>query len=426
MMRRLLPALCLALIATVAFGGDWPQWNGPNRDGHSTDKGLLKEWPKDGPPLAWTFSDAGTGFSPPAVVGDRIYILGAVKGEEKVIALDAKGKQLWTAPIGKPWTFKENVWNEGPNSSPSVDGDRVYAVGSQGEVVCVETGKGDVVWRKSLVKDLGAEVNPIGGGPKTYGWGFSWSPLVDGKQVIVTPGGPKGLVAALDKTNGNVLWQTAKLTDQCTYASPIVADIAGVRQYLVMVQDGIVGVAAKDGEVLWRYKRSNPYNDIVANTPVYHDGQVLIAGYPGGNELVQITKEGDTFKTKKGAANRLLASMSGGLVRVGDHIYGAQEKRSWMCQEWKTGKIVWRADASAVGFGSLSYADGHLYLAGQDDDTVALIEASPEAYKEKGRFKLPRTSTLRKTNGKFWTHPVIANGHLFVRDQELLFCYKVK
>jgi outer membrane protein assembly factor BamB len=425
MIKRLLPLVCLGLFALTVSAADWPQWNGPKRDGHSGDTGLLKTWPKEGPALAWTFAEAGTGFGQPAVVGDRVYILGCRGDEELVIALDNKGKQLWTAPIGKVWDFKGNTWSRGPNSCPSVDGDRLYAAGSQGDVVCVDTSKGNVVWRKSMVKDLGAQVDTVGGGPDIYAWGFSWSPLVDGKQVIVTPGGPKGLMAALDKTDGKVLWQTAKLTDTCTYASPIVVEVEGVRQYITMIQEGAVGVGT-DGTVLWEYRRENKYQDIVANTPIYHDGHMLLSASPDGNELVKLTKNGAAFKAAQVYARKARATWCGGLVLVDKHVYGAQEKRSWFCQEFLTGKNSWDADRRAVGFGSLTYADGHLYLCGQNDDTVALIEASPEGYKEKGRFTLPKVSPLRKSNGKFWTHPVIANGCLYVRDQELLFCYKVK
>jgi outer membrane protein assembly factor BamB len=429
MTRRLLPLLCVALVTLTVSAADWPQWHGPKRDGHSADTGLLKTWPGGGPALAWTNTDVGTGYGQPAVVGDKVYILGCRKDDELVIALDEQGKELWTAPIGKVFDFKGNQWSRGPNSCPSIDGDKLYALGSQGELVCVDTGKREVVWRKNLPKEMGAEVdNTAPGGVEKFGWGFCWSPLVDGKQLVITPGGPKGLFAALDKTDGKVLWQSAKLTDPCTYSSPIVADVDGVRQYIVMVQDGVVGVGT-DGKVLWEYRRDNKYQDIIALTPLYHDGHVLISAFPGGTDIIKLTKDGAVFKAEKTGGERQFANFHGGVVLVDKHVYGAHELRAWKCLDFPTGKIKWSTDrppVRAVGTGSIAYADGYLYLCGQNDDTVALIEASPTGYKETGRFTLPRVSPQRKPSSKFWTHPVIANGRLFLRDQELLFCYKVK
>jgi hypothetical protein len=174
----------------LARGDDWPQWRGPNRDDISKEKGLLKKWPEKGPALAWTFEDAGVGYSSPAIVGDRVYLLGSRKGEECVIALDAgNGTELWVAKIGPEYVWKQNQWSEGPQAAPSVDGNLLYAVGSQGIVVCVDVkNKGKEVWRKDMPKDLGGKVNPVGGGGP-QGWGYAGSPLVDGEQVI---GGRRG------------------------------------------------------------------------------------------------------------------------------------------------------------------------------------------------------------------------------------------
>src|SRR5260370_29977460 len=201
-------ALMLVALPLVGRGDDGPQWRGPSHDGVSKEKGLLQKWPEKGPTLAWTSTEAGTGFSAPAVVGDRIYLLGARKDEEFVIAPDAgNGKEVWSAKIGPVYDFKGNSWVNGPDTTPSVDGDRVYAIGSQGVLVCLDLkNKGKEVWRKDLPKDLGGKVDPVGGGG-SQGWGYSASPLVDGDQVICTPGGPKGLLAALDTKNGNLKWQ---------------------------------------------------------------------------------------------------------------------------------------------------------------------------------------------------------------------------
>jgi outer membrane protein assembly factor BamB len=359
------------------------------------------------------------------VVGDRIYLLGADKEQEEVIALDTNAKEQWRAPIGPVFDFAGNAWSHGPNAAPVVDGDSLYALGSQGELVCVNTKTGKVTWRKNLPRDMKGEVNPITGPEGTMGWGYSWAPLVDGEKLIITPGGPQGLFAALNKTDGKEIWRTKDLTDQCTYASPMKVEIEGVPQYLAMVQDGIVSVST-GGKLLWRYKRNLPYSDVVCTMPIYHDGHVLISATKGGGEFIKVTKNGGNFAATRAAVSRRLSNLHGGLVLVDRHVYGSYELRAWVCVEFPTGKQAWESEPADPGAGSVSYADGHLYCASQEDNTISLIEANPEGVKVKGRFQLPKQSTLRKTNAKLWTHPVIANGCLFIRDQELLYCYKVK
>ena len=208
--------LLFAACAAACVAADWPQWRGPDRGGVSSETGLLKQWPKDGPELAWSFENAGTGYGSFAVVGGRAYVLGARpvdadKRVEQLIALDDKGKERWKADIGPMWDFEGNQWSGGPNSTPTVDGDRVFALGSQGILVCVKTADGSEVWRKDLPKEFGAEVSSGGFGPEKRGWGFSWSPLVDGDKLICTPGGSKGLFIAFDKMSGDVLWRSTGL-----------------------------------------------------------------------------------------------------------------------------------------------------------------------------------------------------------------------
>jgi outer membrane protein assembly factor BamB len=413
-------ALALALTARAA---DWPQYRGPDRTGVSKETGLLKTWPKDGPALAWTFDKAGRGYAGFAVVGDRVYTMGARDKVEYVIALDTKGAEQWAAKIGPMFDFAGNNWSAGPNATPTVDGDRIYGLGSQGILVCVDA-KGAVQWSKNLPKELSAQVNPVGGGEDDYGWGYCWSPLVDGDNLILTPGGPKGLVAALNKKTGAVLWQSKEVTDQATYSSPIVADVEGVRQYVVMTQEGAVGVAAKDGKLLWTYKRRNEFPDVVCPTPIYHDGHVLLTATKGGCDVVKLAKAGDKFKATREFTTKDLANNHGGVVLVGKHVYGAHADRSWKCLTFPDLKPAW--EARDLKTGSVVVADGHLYCLTEEGGEVVLVEATATKYVEKGRFALPKASKLRKPRAKVWTHPVVANGHLYLRDQELVFCYKVK
>jgi outer membrane protein assembly factor BamB len=430
-MKTLHTVLVLFSLAPVALTADWPQFLGPNRDGHSKDTGLLKAWPKGGPMLAWTFANAGVGYSSPAVVGDRIYLLGGRGKDDELFCLDAaNGLQLWKQKIGQLYDFDGNQWGGGPRATPSVADGLVYALGGFGDLLCADAKTGDVVWRVSMAKDLKGEVNKIGGNQEKLGWGYSWSPLVDGDKLICYPGGPEGAVAALDRKKGTVLWRSTDLKEQASYASPIVAEIGGVRQYIVLHNGGLAGVEAKNGKVLWSWEKEPAYGDVVIPTPLFKDGCVyLSAGYkPATCDLIQINENKGKFTAKnlyERDVARVMKNSVAGSVIVDGHVYGYSDRVGWVCQELKTGKLVW-GDKRAFKVGSVSYADGRLYCYGEDDGIVALVEPSPTKWVEHGRFNLPRAANLKAISGRNWTPPVIANGHLFIRDQELLFCYKIK
>jgi outer membrane protein assembly factor BamB len=439
--------LAIAILALCArvHGGDWPQWNGPKRDGHADEKSLLKEWPKAGPKLLWTFDKAGTGYTAPAVVGGNVYTMGCRGEDEFVICLDAKGTEQWATKIGPVFEFKTNQWSRGPNGTPAVDGNLLYALGSQGTLVCLDTEKGTLKWKKDLPKDMAAEVSNVFGGPDTdkFGWGYCWSPLVDADYLIITPGGPKGLVAALDKKSGNQVWRSTTAPDeasypstfeaaaarrQATYSSPIVAEVDGVRQYIVMVQDGAVGVLAKDGSELWRFRRDKPFPDVVCPTPVYHDGHLFLTATDGGCHLVKLTKNGAKFDVKDvytRAAGREMSNDVGGVLLVDGCLYGATAKtQGWRCMQFADGKRKW--STRELGNGAGVYADGLIVVVTQEDGEVVLMKADPKECTELSRFTLPKMSMMRRPGGRVWTHPVIADGKLYLRDQELIFCYDLK
>lgn len=430
-MKTWLLAALSALAVTVPIrADDWPQFRGPDRSGVSKETGLLKRWPENGPPLLWTYNQAGVGYSGPAVVGDRLYMTGARDNTEFVYALDLQSaagtnvKELWAVKIGPIFSWKENSWNAGPSATPTVDGDLVFALGGQGDLVCVEAATGKERWRKNLPADLGAEVNPIGGGPEKLGWGYTWSPLVDGDRLVCVPGGPKGTLAALNKKTGEVLWRSKALTDQATYSSPLVADLTGVRQYIAMTNSGTAGVRADDGELLWYYHPKLPYTDVVIATPVIQNDQVYTTVVPEGCDLFRVEKAGDKWSARAVYSNRVFQTRNG-VVLVGGQIYGHVKVKGWMCQDYRTGKTLWNENRK-LGAGSLTAAAGDLYCLGEDDGVAVLVEANAKRWSEKGRFEIPQKSTRRKSQGKVWTHPVIANGKLYLRDQELLFCYDVR
>jgi outer membrane protein assembly factor BamB len=423
----------LALALTEARADDWPQFRGPRRDGVSLEKNLLREWPASGPALRWSYKSTGVGYSGPAVVGNRLFISGARGDSEYVFAIDlgteTSPKEIWSTRIGKFFSWKGNNWNAGPSATPTVDGDLVYALGGMGDLVCVEAAGGKERWRMNLPSVLGGEVNPIGGGleePSPLGWGYTWSPLVDGEKLICVPGGKRGLLAALDKRTGKLLWQSKEMTDQASYSSPVVAEIGGVRQYVQVTNGGIVGIAAHDGRLLWSYRREPAYGDVVIATPIVHDGRVLsTVGFGQGSDLIKVTSRDSTFEVVKEFSNKAVESRDGGVVFIDGHVYGYSENKGWICLDFKTGNMVW-TERRKLGRGSVTAVDGMLYCCAEQGGDIALVEASVSGWNEKGRLHLPEESKLRQPSGGLWTHPVVANGRLYVRDQELLFCYDLR
>ena len=431
-MRICLSISFVCLSALLAPAADWPQYRGPERNDVSTETGLLQDWPAEGPTLLWTYAEAGVGYSGPAIVGDRLYTLGGRGEEEFLVALDlasvADGtvKETWSARVGSLFTWEGNRWSAGPSTTPTVDGNLIFALGGMGDLICAAADSGKEVWRKNLPTELAAEVNPIGGGPKKLGWGFTGSPLVDGEHLIVVPGGPQGTLAALNKQTGEVLWRSIEATDQAAYTSPMIAEFGGVRQYVVLTNQGLIGVDAQSGKLLWTYRRAPRYSTEVVNSPTIHGDFVYVTvGAGQGCDLVRIAKDGDAFQAETVYANKNMANHHGNTVLVGEHIFGFSEGKGWTCQNFASGDILW-SERRSLRAGALTFADGRLYCYSEDDGTAVLVAADPAGWKEHGRFKIPQQSKQRKPNGKIWTPPVVAGGRLFLRDQELVFCYAIQ
>jgi outer membrane protein assembly factor BamB len=404
---------CLVVtVASRALADDWPQWNGKNRDGKSAETGLMSEWPAGGPKLAWKATGFGHGYSTVSVVGDRLYTMGDKDDAGWMIAASAEGgKILWSTKVGAAGAPGVPGYDfPGPRSTPTVDGGLVFSVDAWGELICVSAADGKEQWRKSLVKDLG-------GTPPT--WGYSESPLVDGDQVVITPGGPKGSLAALNKTTGEIIWQSRDFTDPAHYASIIPTEIGGARQYVQLTAAHVAGISARDGSVLWKISR--PGNVAVAPTPVVVGNEIYVtSGYGAGCNLFKITSAEGKFSVSQVYASHVMVNHHGGVVQVGDYIYGYSDGKGLTCQNFNTGEAAW-AEKEAIKKGSLVYADGKLYHREEDTGTMVLVNAAPGAYAEKGRFPQPGRSPE-----KAWSHPVIANGRLYLRDQYLVLCYDIK
>jgi outer membrane protein assembly factor BamB len=301
-------------------------------------------------------------------------------------------------------------WGEGPRSTPTIDADRVYALGAWGNLVCASTKDGKKLWSRSM-QELGG---------KTFGWGYSESPTVDGPKVLCTPGGPEGAIAALDKMTGQTLWQSKELTDQAQYASLVPATIHGVPQYVQRTMQALVGVAAEGGKLLWRA----PWEGRTAMipTPIVKGNFVFgTGGYGIGCKMVEVKADGTANEVYRNGA---MENHHGGVILIGDHIYG-HSKDGWTCLDFKTGEPKW-VEKQKLGKGAIAYAGGRLYLLGEKTGDVVLIEPSPAGWSEKGRFTLSPQSQVRNPKGAIWTHPVISNGRLYLRDQDLIYCYAVK
>lgn len=410
-MKSILSALVvsLALISPVVNAADWTQWRGPGREDRSPDKGLLKSWPEGGPKQLWVFNDAGLGYAGYSIVSGKLFTMGLRGDQEFVIAVDtATGKEVWSAPAGPRYP---NGWGDGPRCTPTVDGNHLYAVGGQGLLVCVNRTDGKQVWSKSLVKDLGGRVPD---------WGYTESLLVVGDHVICTPGGSGGTLAALNKKTGEVVWRTTDLQDGAQYSSPILIEHAGKPQIVQLVMKRFFGVDPANGKVLWNVEF--PGRTAVIPTPIYHDGVVYVsAGYGVGCKAVRLTASGAEVAYED---NKVMKNHHGGVVRVGDHLYGYSDGPGWVCQNLKTGKEVWAN--KSLGKGAVHFADGMLYCISEDGGDVALVEAVSSGWNEKGRFKLSPQTKQRNPQGRIWTHPVVLDGKLYLRDQELLHCYDVK
>ena len=395
---------------------DWPQWRGPARSGISEETGLLKEWPKDGPKLVWELKDIGSGYSTPSVVGDRIYLLSNEGLENEFVQARnlQDGKRLWATRLGNVGNPKQQPNFPAARSTPTVEGDRLYALSSDGELACLETATGKVRWQKSLRKDFGG---------KPGDWAYAESPLIDGTALICTPGGAEATVIALNKNTGEVIWKCpVPGGDDAAYTSAMVVEGPGPRQYVQVLKKGVVGIEAKTGKFLWRYDKTASRYGANIPSPVAADGCVYTAGAGTGGALIKLKAEEGAVQPEQVYFSPKLPTAIGGEVKLGDLLYGTTGE-ALVCFRFATGEIKW--DDRALGAASLCYADNRLYLHGENGQ-VALVEPAADGYHEKGRFSPPDQPKRLNDMERAWTYPVVAQGKLLLRDQGLLWCYNIK
>ena len=393
--------------ATANADAPWPQFRGPNRDGISAETGLLKTWPADGPKLLWTATGMGEGFSSVSVANGLVLTMGNQNGAEGVVAVDLKtGKSVWGTPTGKG--FQEQR-GSGPRAVPTIDGNTVYALGANGDLASLDLATGKSKWSLNILQQTnGSNIT----------WGISESVLIDGDRLICSPGSQGATMIALNKSTGRPIWSSSAAgVSNAGYASAIIANISGVRQYVQFTSQGVIGVKADDGTFLWA-DGSASNRTANCSAPVVLGNFVFSAsGYGTGGALVEIgARPGGGLAARQVYTTRDMKNHHGGMVLLNGFLYGCDEA-VLTCLDFKTGQVAWQN--RSVGKGSVTYADGHLYVR-SEQGPVALVEANPKAYVEKGRFTPPRSDR------NAWAYPAIADGKLLLRDQDQLFCYEIK
>lgn len=406
----------LVALSIGAFAADWPQWRGPGRTGVSTETGLLKQWPAGGPKLLWQASDLGEGYATPIVAGRFVYLIANQGLENEFVQTRSTedGKVVWTTPLGKVGNPDQQPPYPMARSTPSLDGDRLYAMGSDGDLVCLIAATGKEVWRKNVRKDFGGVSGK---------WAYAESPLIDGDVLVVTPGGAQSTLVALQKKTGAVIWKSqVPGGEPAAYASAIAINAAGRKQYVQFLDKGVVGVDAKTGAFLWRYDKTStgPAN---AATPV-SDGNYVYSTNARrfGGALVQLNASGNGVNAEEVYFERDAPNTLGGQVLSSGVLYGTNSK-GLAAADFLTGKLKWQSDAD--GPGSVLLADGLLFVHSESGE-MSLVEATAAAYKEKGRFTPPNPPKHTRQREMAWAYPVVANGRLYIRDLGALWCYDIR
>jgi len=412
-------AVVFSFFVTSVSAADWPQWRGPDRNGVSKESGLLKQWPAGGPKLLWQVNDLGDGYSTPVVVGNRIYMMSNRGLENEFVqAISADdGKVIWTTRVGNVGNPNQNPSYPKARSTPTIDGAFMYVLGSDGDLACLDAKTGKVRWSKNLRQEFGGQPGE---------WAYAESPLVDGDAVVVTPGGPQATMAALKKKTGAVIWKSAiPEGEPAGYASAIIVQAAGRKQYVQLLSKGMVGVDAQTGQFLWRYK------DVAKGpaqyfTPVARGEYVYCGALGVGGGMVHLKASGNEVVAEPVYFTRGLPNGLGGAVIVGDHLYGTEVGRKLLAVEFATGKVMW--ESADFGHASVAAADGHLYAHLLTGDFV-LVEATPQGFREKGRFtppNPPKHAQVGQYPEAAFAYPVIANGRLYLRDLGTLWAFDIK
>ena len=398
-------------------GANWPQWRGADRSNISPDTGLMKEWPEGGPKQLWVYKDAGMGYSCYSIVDGKLYTLGTRGSDLYAMCVNiADGTEVWVSKISEDDQQGYSAgWGHGPRSTPTYDDGHIYVLGPKGTLACLSVEAGKVEWKKNLITDFGG---------KAGGWGYAESPLIDGDKVVVAPGGDQAGIVALNKKTGATIWKAEDgKPGKAEYASIVPTEMNGKRQYIRLFEAELVSVDAEDGKLLWKTEWGG--KTAVIPTPIVDGNEVYItSGYGVGCKLVRV---GENNEVENVWENKEMKNHHGGVVKIGDHVYGFSDGGGLICQDWATGAMVWNEKGGGkLVKGSVHAVEGNLVCLNEDDGSVTLVEASPDGFKQLGQFVLEPQSENRNPKGKVWTHPVVIGGKLYLRDQENIACYDLK
>jgi outer membrane protein assembly factor BamB len=416
--------LTLVLIPHLSWAGDadWPQWRGPQRDGHAAPQELLQTWPEGGPELVWKVEDLGRGYSAVSVVGDRVYTMGSIDGQAMAICLSLEdGSVVWQQALGRAGeTGDYNTgWGAGQRSTPTVDGDQVFALTDVGVVAALDRSSGEVQWKVDLVEQYGGKIPT---------WGYSESPLVDGDRVIVTPG-ESNFMVGLHRSTGEKLWQSQGVEAPAQYVSVIKGQVGEVPFYVTASKPGLFAFDTRSGEKLFANEATGNGVAVIPTPIVMDDWLYHTSAYGAGNALLELkTEDGELQPEVVYALNtKTMENHHGGVVLVDGVIYGftKQSGGCWMAQDLESGEMLWRERGRPNRSGSICYADGRLYCYGDQDGSVQLVEPSREGFKQVGELTLPEETELPRDKGAIWAHPVVANGKLIIRDQDLMYAFDI-
>lgn len=398
------------LLQSTSFSQVISEWRGIGRTGVYNETGLLKEWPKDGPPLLWSVSNLPVGNSSVAIAHNMIFTTGLEGEMDAIVAMDMKGNIVWQKPFGRAWTqsYPES------RATPTIYGDYLYISSGKGDLACFKAVSGDLVWERKISEEYGG----------TYGrWGLAESLIVLDGKVFFTPGGKETTMVALDKLTGKTIWKSKSLKDNPSYTSPLLVEYGGRKTIVNVTENYIIGVNPDNGDIIWNFEfgsyATGRNNNI--NTPLFSDGYIYVtSGYD--HKCVMLKLSDDASSVSLVWVDDVLDVHHGGAVKVGNYIYGSNWIRNsmgnWVCLNWETGKAMY--EKKWENKGSIISADGMLYCYEEKSGNIALVEATPED------FRIVSTFQIDAKRGPYWAHPVIKDGILYVRHRESIWAYNIK
>lgn len=412
-------AFLLSTFVSANAESPWPCFRGPGRTAVSKETGLLQEWPAEGPKLLLEAKGAGRGYASVVIADGMMFTLGdglstAEDKDEYLSAFDLKtGSQVWKTKTGPAWNSGPESW-QSSRATPALDGDRIYVITPYGKLYCCESKTGKEIWTKDLKEAFG--------GDKGDGWGYSESVLIDGDVLVCTPGKEKNTMVAMNKMTGEKIWSSSRPGDKgAGHACIVITDIGGTKVYVNTTASGGLGVRASDGKLLWTWE--DPQATAVIPTPVVRNDYVfLVAGYnSGGTLLKQIPGAGGEVTVEKVyGLKKDLRNKHGGVLLMGDYLYGDKDDAGVpYCADFLTGEVKWNKRGTGRDSAAMAAADNRLYIMFANG-TLVLAKAEPGDYVETGSFK------VGEAKRPFWSHPVIAEGKLYIRDQDRILVYDIK